>query len=143
MKNKKSPLESPQERLESAILKIRALDYQCKVCSAVPDLWGDVQHGRGCYQVSESGGGIEHVEHKGADLLLSHAGAGTCSAYNKPSISELQKTDAQHTVHGVLWDTWPVLLEIVAAAQKFVATQGDRTEPEWGELTLALSKVLT
>ncbi len=34
-----------------------------------------------------------------------------------------------------------VLLEIAAAAKAFVATQGDRVEPEWGDLTLALSKL--
>jgi hypothetical protein len=32
----------------------------------------------------------------------------------------------------------PALLEIAAAAQAFVETQGDRIEPEWGGLMLAL-----
>lgn len=36
----------------------------------------------------------------------------------------------------------PALLQIAAAALAFVATQGDRTEPEWGDLTLALSRVI-
>ena len=39
-----------------------AEDYACKVCGAVPDATGVIEHGRGCYTQSEDGGGISYVE---------------------------------------------------------------------------------
>lgn len=36
--------------------------WQCKVCWAEPDEDGCVRHGRGCYRLSEDGGGEEYVE---------------------------------------------------------------------------------
>lgn len=36
-------------------------DYACKVCGNVPDKNGTIEHGRGCYVVSEDGGGISSV----------------------------------------------------------------------------------
>ena len=41
----------------------------------------------------------------------------------------------------VMADHIDTLLDIVEATREFVATQGDRVEPGWGDLTLALSKV--
>jgi hypothetical protein len=37
-------------------------DYACKVCGNVPDKDGTIEHGRGCYVVSEDGGGFSCVE---------------------------------------------------------------------------------
>ncbi len=36
--------------------------YACKVCGNVPDECGTLDHGRGCYVVSEDGGGSSYVE---------------------------------------------------------------------------------
>ena len=36
--------------------------YACKVCGNVPDEDGMIEHGRGCYVVSEDGGGESWVE---------------------------------------------------------------------------------
>ena len=36
--------------------------YACKICGNVPDEDGALEHGRGCYRLSEDGGGIEYVE---------------------------------------------------------------------------------
>jgi hypothetical protein len=36
--------------------------YACKVCGNVPDEYGTIEHGRGCYVVSEDGGGESSVE---------------------------------------------------------------------------------
>lgn len=36
--------------------------YACKVCGNVPDENGCIEHGRGCYVVSEDGGGCSWVE---------------------------------------------------------------------------------
>lgn len=70
---------------------------------------------------------------------------------DRPSIAELQAAAKRRMGTTTLDDysrtgqkligAAPVLLEIVAAALAFVETQGDRVEPEWGELTLALSMV--
>lgn len=59
---------------------------------------------------------------------------------DKLSVTALQAHAADRTPLGILLDTWPMLLEVTAAALAFVKTQGDRTEPEWGDLTRALSK---
>jgi hypothetical protein len=49
---------------------------------------------------------------------------------DRPSITELQRQGSNGA-----------LVDIAIAALAFVATQGDRTEPEWGDLTLALSRI--
>lgn len=36
-------------------------NYACKVCQNVPDEHGELEHGRGCYVVSEDGGGTEWI----------------------------------------------------------------------------------
>ncbi len=36
--------------------------WACKVCGNVPDEDGRLEHGRGCYVVSEDGGGETYVE---------------------------------------------------------------------------------
>lgn len=36
--------------------------HACKVCQAMPDEEGIIEHGRGCYTVSEDGGGESSVE---------------------------------------------------------------------------------
>jgi len=41
--------------------------YACKVCGNVPDDDGILSHGRGCYVISEDGGGEEFVEMKEQD----------------------------------------------------------------------------
>lgn len=55
---------------ERRILEMRALAYQCKVCFATPDVEGWVEHSKGCYQISQDGGGPEYVADEAADLLL-------------------------------------------------------------------------
>ena len=35
---------------------------QCKVCYATPDAEGVIHHGKGCYQVSDEGGGESYVD---------------------------------------------------------------------------------
>lgn len=40
---------------------IRA-NYACKVCGNIPDEEGTLTHGRGCYILSEKGGGKEDIE---------------------------------------------------------------------------------
>lgn len=37
-------------------------DFACKVCGNVPDEDGTLRHGRGCFRVSEDGGGEEYVD---------------------------------------------------------------------------------
>jgi hypothetical protein len=37
-------------------------DYACSVCGNSPDDEGIIEHGRGCYVVSENGGGISYVD---------------------------------------------------------------------------------
>ena len=44
-------------------------DYACKVCGNPPDEEGVIEHGRGCYVVSEDGGGFSYVELP-ADLYI-------------------------------------------------------------------------
>jgi len=34
-------------------------DTQCKVCGSVPNLDGERKHGKGCYEISEEGGGSD------------------------------------------------------------------------------------
>jgi len=36
--------------------------YACKVCQNVPDEYGTLDHGKGCYTQSEDGGGTSYVE---------------------------------------------------------------------------------
>jgi len=36
--------------------------YACKVCMNVPDEYGCIEHGRGCYVVDEDGGGSTYVD---------------------------------------------------------------------------------
>ena len=36
--------------------------YACDVCGNVPDKYGVIEHGRGCYVVDEDGGGVSCVE---------------------------------------------------------------------------------
>ena len=35
--------------------------WECKVCSNRPDADGFIEHGKGCYTMSEDGGGCEFV----------------------------------------------------------------------------------
>jgi len=56
------------ESLESAIRSLRAGAWECG-CGAKPRIDGEVEHGRGCYQVSADGGGTEYVGHPIADVL--------------------------------------------------------------------------
>lgn len=37
-------------------------EYSCKVCGNVPDVEGYIEHSKGCYVVSEDGGGESFVE---------------------------------------------------------------------------------
>lgn len=37
-------------------------DNECKVCGNTPDAEGVLRHGRGCYVISEDGGGEEYFE---------------------------------------------------------------------------------
>lgn len=37
-------------------------DFACKVCEAQPDQEGRIEHGKGCYQVSDEGGGVSYVD---------------------------------------------------------------------------------
>jgi uncharacterized protein (TIGR02996 family) len=37
-------------------------DFECKVCSAKPNEEGEIRHGRGCYMLSEDGGGEEWAD---------------------------------------------------------------------------------
>jgi hypothetical protein len=37
-------------------------DFACSVCGNIPDADGIIEHGRGCYVVSEDGGGYSYVE---------------------------------------------------------------------------------
>jgi hypothetical protein len=43
-------------------LEIDVNDYTCKVCGNVPDMRGTLNHGKGCYMISEEGGGTEFVD---------------------------------------------------------------------------------
>jgi hypothetical protein len=36
-------------------------EHGCKVCGNAPDDIGMIEHGRGCYVVSEDGGGVSFV----------------------------------------------------------------------------------
>ena len=36
--------------------------YACEVCSNVPDEYGMIEHGKGCYTESSDGGGFSFVE---------------------------------------------------------------------------------
>ncbi len=36
--------------------------WECKVCGARPDQEGEIRHGKGCYELSEEGGGSEWVD---------------------------------------------------------------------------------
>lgn len=36
-------------------------DFACKVCQNTPDADGILSHGKGCYMVSEDGGGDEYI----------------------------------------------------------------------------------
>lgn len=36
--------------------------YACDVCGNVPDEYGVIEHGDGCYTQSEDGGGVSFVE---------------------------------------------------------------------------------
>lgn len=47
---------SPPPTTESGLAK-----YQCGVCGNKPDSEGVLQHGRGCFTLSEEGGGEEYV----------------------------------------------------------------------------------
>ena len=38
--------------------------YECKVCGNVPDEFGVIEHGKGCYTQGEDGGGCSFVEFK-------------------------------------------------------------------------------
>lgn len=35
--------------------------YACEICGNVPDEDGTLEHGRGCFKVSEDGGGEEFI----------------------------------------------------------------------------------
>jgi uncharacterized protein (TIGR02996 family) len=35
---------------------------ECKVCGATPDSEGEIRHGKGCYRLSEDGGGEEYAD---------------------------------------------------------------------------------
>lgn len=59
----------------------------------------------------------------------------------EPSIAELQENDAQHTVNGVLWEAWPVLLEIAAAAKALQSELQYLIGPRSERLQAALNKV--
>ena len=37
-------------------------DFACEVCGAIPDKYGNREHGRGCYTQSEDGGGSDWIE---------------------------------------------------------------------------------
>lgn len=39
-----------------------AIENQCRVCGAMPDLSGERIHGRGCYAISADGGGSDWPE---------------------------------------------------------------------------------
>lgn len=36
-------------------------EYVCDVCGNVPDEYGELAHGRGCYTQDENGGGVEYI----------------------------------------------------------------------------------
>jgi hypothetical protein len=62
---------SAEQRARAALRAVRGARTQpdpdpeprwmCKVCYATPDAEGWVRHGKGCYQLSEDGGGEEYV----------------------------------------------------------------------------------
>lgn len=43
--------------------------YCCEVCDNVPDKFGVIDHGRGCFTQSENGGGTSYVELPETDVL--------------------------------------------------------------------------
>lgn len=59
MDEKTASAPGPVDRL---VGRINLDYYACKVCGSTPDLDGIIEHGRGCYVVSEDGGGISYVE---------------------------------------------------------------------------------
>ena len=48
------------ERFDYAATVTRFTEHECKVCGALPGIAGERVHGKGCYEVSEDGGGIDH-----------------------------------------------------------------------------------
>jgi len=36
--------------------------YQCDICGNVPDEYGVIEHGKGCYTQSSDGGGVSSVD---------------------------------------------------------------------------------
>lgn len=41
--------------------------YACKVCQNYPDEDGELEHGKGCFVLSEDGGGSEWIEFESVD----------------------------------------------------------------------------
>lgn len=46
--------------------------FACKCCGNVPDEKGELEHGRGCYALSEDGGGCESIEFPPSDCQCDH-----------------------------------------------------------------------
>lgn len=60
--------------------------FTCKVCGNVPDETGLLEHGRGCFVVSEDGGGTEWI-HMGCD----HDRLKVCPACQSGELKETDK----------------------------------------------------
>lgn len=48
--------------------------FACKVCGNYPNDEGELQHGRGCYVLSEDGGGSEYFPECDSERIVGTAG---------------------------------------------------------------------
>ena len=57
VKSRDKPLSEP-----SKLTYDERAEFACEVCGNVPDEYGIIEHGRGCYTQCEDGGGLSIVE---------------------------------------------------------------------------------